>query len=573
MKALLRALPVALRGASGDGVLYTSMNNVSVPKSIPFPLAFAYLSACVPGLYFREIVNLIETCSVAKTSVFMQSLVQAVKRTLETYLQTVQDIETAVCLGTAVLSSVRSKLVLPTWYLKACLSILREVLHTFDTGEPVCLNITHRYATNGDVVIRKHAELLYSEVLKTFETIMTDWSDFGSLELDSFNEFFVARASTASSTAVSVQNSPQLNHRRKQNENQYSPHMFVLLKHKIPDCVTFRQAQTVFEKGKALYFIRTVCEDHMYNGKDRSCEEVCEYAYELLVNKFHLHLHLRGLRDYMFLTNGAYADGLFRNDVHLFMLDTLAETRPSDIGAYLLSAFDDMKGALQEDPRVFSQIDGKLMNFDDPSMKRNWEGFVCCYYMPSLAISMIIDEAAVLKYERCFAVLFRIRFSAYYLVYARCLLQNMYHETHNIELTDIMKVLREMYVPTSDMQQAFYYEKIGAIWSRFEKRITENKRKFTLHTITQEHDAYLNAIVNAVALPNTFFLVNKATHIVFEFVQLVRQLDRGTISALEVYTASLDLADAFIDVMNEIPLHSEKLFDLALPAVANEEIV
>lgn len=546
--ALLRVLPVALRGASGNLVTFDAGGVLHISKEVPLPLASAFMLVCTPGLYFRGIREILDT-SQRYSSLFLQSVLCASHRTVEAYLGVVQQVEDEVVSDRATLASVHAMLLEPTWYLRATLSILREIRQTANVAEAVCLNVVFRYTKNGDPVIAKHAKMMFNEVYATFDTLLNSWTNHGSLELDVFQEFFVRRAP-----------------REKQPLSEAEEHQFELLEHRIPDCLPRWRAVDAFEKGKALYFIRTVCEEHLYDGTGRTCEEVCTHAYDLLVEKFQLHLHLRGLRDYMFLTNGDYTDGLFRNDTRLFMLGTLAGTRPVDIGSYLLGAFDDLRGSLKEDPRVFSQIDGKIMSVEDPRTKSNWESFVCCYYMPSLPLSLIIDDDAILKYERCFAVLFRIRFSFHYLTYAKSLLQYLYHQRspESAAIVDIMKILRSMYVPMAEMQQAFYYEKVGAIWSRFQKRISANS-KLTLKDIKQEHTEYLDAIVNAVALPEIFSSVDCAAHCVFKFLQLVLDLQADRISAEDVYAEVATLPDDFLLAVNEVPLHSERLYDASAP--------
>ncbi|GMM51587.1 hypothetical protein DASB73_025500 [Starmerella bacillaris] len=529
--SLFQDLPVILRGSSTDKVQFKVVENrqsLSVSSSVPIPLASVFLPLCSSGLYYSEIEKVLNS-NAGKSSLYMQSLLRATRSSLESYLKVVQLVEAEVCKPYTEVTSLQAILLPSSFYLRTLLSILREVLRNSSLEDNICMNAVYRYTLNGDPLISNYASSIYDAIFATFSSLLKNWEDQGSLDLDVFEEFFVSKV-----------------------DKSHKRYDFVLHEEKVPQGFSMWKAKEAFEKGKALYFVRTVCGFNLYDGSGRTCEEVCAYAYELLVNKFHLHLHIRGLRDYMFLANGNYTEGLFRNDTQLFMMESLANTKPSDIGGYLLSAFDDLKGSLKEDPKVFSQIDGKLVNFDDPEGKRNWEGFVCCYYMPSLPLSLIIDSECIQKYERCFAVLFRIRFSFYYITYCKAILQTLYHESMPVE--PIMQTLRRFFVPMASIQQAFYYEKIDTNWTKFQNILLRDASKFTLDTIKSAHNDYLDSIVNAVASPQIFQAIDNAARQTYEFLQLIRDLESGALSTAYVDSETKKIVEQYLVSVGQVPL-------------------
>jgi len=506
---ILHALPYALRGVSTAEIPFNAVGQIVLPSSVPLALATVLQSICEPCVLYRALDTSLKRYN--PHGLLMQALFSSIRESLRSYLAFTSEIETQCMQPGFNLAAAQSVLLEPCIYLRLFHYILKQCTSNRNIH---VLSIVWEFTNHGDPLVASYAQELFLAVNEPFERIKQEWENLGSLQLDLFDEFYVSQVG---------------------NEKRLT-----LIDRKIPiGVMSTEEIERSFQRGVAMYFIREVCGDLEFFGTGKTFAQIVEHSRQMLVENNQLMLHLRGLRDYMLLANGDFVDSLFRNDPSNFLMRPVVDVPNYQASEFFLTAIGDTK-QVEEDPLISGAVDAKVLGIDKGAAGiQLWEALVGIYHIDSKPISRVVDAGAMEIYERCFALLWRVRFSVQSLNRSSGYLRNLAREIQldHADFNALLNMHAEMTQTFLTLQTRLYYNVIEKEWLALHDLI-HKPETLTIVQIKQAHEAYLGEIAAVAGNPAHFRIIDASTK---EALALESTLDRLLVgNELNEFKSDLD---------------------------------
>lgn len=533
---VLGALPFALRGCTTPELPFDSEGRILLAPSMPKNVVSLVGSLCEPCVLFKYID--LHTHKAVPHSLILQALYSSINESLHTYTALVAKIEVQ---GIKSASDAYLKLASPTLYLRLFAAVVKAAE---EKGNPFdALDLLADYRVHGDPLIRRYACQLYDAAMVPLNRIKREWEDFGSLHLDTFGEFYVRQS--------------KFHPKQKHHDHLQGYAEFELVHTNLPKTISSQEALQSLELGTAVYFVREVCGVTDYDGKGKSKLEVNQYTHNLLMRDCKLMLHLRGLRDYMLLCSSNFVEALFRNDYDEFLTKQVAEVNSHAATNFYLGAIDDLTNPPQDDPEILQSIDAYVLGIGSgakPHIKV-WEAFVAQYHFSTPALEAIVGHAEMVKYERCFISLWRLRICLHSITESLGLLRQWGRHSADFDIAE-----QELYSDFTQLHNHFnativsidaylYYYIITFYWDQLERAMSH--KVLTLPEITGAHSEYLEGIVQAVA-------TQKRTGNIQEITRMVLKLQRWLESGIPEGLDLVEFQAAFDNKVDELNYHYDK---------------
>lgn len=483
---VLGALPFALRGCTTPELPFDNEGRIALTPSMPKNVISLLGGLCEPCVLFKYIDLHIHQAT--PQSLILQAIYSSMSDQLRVYTSLVAKIEVQ---GLQSVSDAYLKLASPTLYLRLFSTVIKAAEENDNPFDALALLIDYR--VHGDPLIRRYACQLYDAAMVPLERLRREWEDFGSLQLDTFGEFYVRQSKVY----------PK--HAKHDHLQEYAE--FELVYANLPKTISTQEAMQSLELGTAVYFVREVCGVTDYDGKGKSKLEVNQYTHNMLMHECKLMLHLRGLRDYMLLCSSNFVEALFRNDYDEFFTKQVADVNSHAATNFYLSAIDDLINPPQDDIEILQSIDAYVLGIGGrakPHIKV-WEAFVAQYHFNTPALEAIIGPTEMVKYERCFVSFWRLRICLHSITESLGLLRQWGRRSYDFDPSE-----HELYSDFTQLHNRFnativsidaylYYYIITLHWDRLERAMSQEV--LTLAEITNAHGQYLEEIVEAVATP------------------------------------------------------------------------
>ncbi|KAF9055299.1 hypothetical protein BDZ89DRAFT_1175392 [Hymenopellis radicata] len=329
------------------------------------------------------------------------------------------------------------------WRSAAILSVSEMSDEDLDAHGGALVNLIHSYTDNGDPFVRKFTDQLLEEVSKPFFSTLHKWLFSGDL-YDPFNEFFVAidpaLAHLQYMHPSSLTGQPsgdegfggflvdnEDNTGQSQNGLRLWQSKYQFQNDMLPMFVGEAFGRKIFSTGKSLNFIRYSCHDSDWvatrekmsdtggtlkysdiNGLERSIDAAYQVAshrlFDVFVDKFKLLDHLNGLKHYLLLGYGDFADQLME------ALGT-SLTRPANtlfrhnLTATLETAIRS-SNAQNDPPDVLRRLDSRMLEYTHGEI--GWDVFTLEYKVDA-PIDTVIDPGSMIKYLKLFNHLWQMK--------------------------------------------------------------------------------------------------------------------------------------------------------------------
>ncbi|THH07676.1 hypothetical protein EW145_g3217 [Phellinidium pouzarii] len=392
------------------------------------------------------------------------------------------------------------------------------------------VNLIHSYTENGDPFVRKVTDELLEEVSKPFFALLHKWLFSGEL-YDPFSEFFVhldpelahvqyvqpagLQQNGISSTdeGFSSVDNDEIN--GEQGGLRLWESKYVFRKEMLPAFVEEDFARKIFSTGKSLNFIRYSCHDSdwvatreklgntggtlQYSdiaGLERSIDAAYSIAsqrlFDIFFEKFGLLVHLKALKNYMFLGHGDFADSpnlsrpantLYRHNLTAKLEEAIRSTNA------------------QNDPYdVLRRLDARMLEYTHGEI--GWDVFTLEYKVDA-PIDTVLDSETMVSYVRVFSHLWKMKrvegtLTAGWMRVAggsRTFLRipELDIEWHQIRLT-----MAEMIHFVRQMQAYCHLEVIECQWKKLMEFI--HKKEGGLDALIAAHRSYVDSIDKKVLL-------------------------------------------------------------------------
>ncbi|ANB13644.1 Spc98p [Sugiyamaella lignohabitans] len=525
--------------------------SLEIPSTLPFPLISLSYQLLEPGLLYKEIRSMIEAKetesdesnarggtangrteqapshstpisagpSLPRPSLVRQSLKSAIDQELNSYLALVGYIEnearktmrvndsddatTATRTATSGLDESSHKSLLT---IRKCVSLLREatiglrLLHSIVRQSESLkggqiLSLLHKSSYNGDEYISLFAKKLLGKVSKPFYEILSEWISSGRL-VDPYGEFFVRIGSA----------------------NAIWNNRFVFDQDLVPSFMSANIARQAFETGKTLYFIRVACDDNEWivtRRRDHNLwasindytklenqiflgyDQVVEHLNHLLRTKFHLDLHLQGLKDYLLLGKGDFVQLLVEEAA-----PTLDQPAASLLRHHLTSMLETAirsSNAQFDSPEVLKSVDARMLELGHGDI--GWEVFTLEYRVEQPLDIVILDSRSSRQYLRVFNFLWRIKWASFSLYYVWKLLAISHRggqvdKSYEEPWRQVRCTCQEMMHFISELQYYINYEVVEMSWSALQKELAKGGGRLTVDETIESHRKYLKQITH-----------------------------------------------------------------------------
>ncbi|KAI5116952.1 hypothetical protein M0805_001926 [Coniferiporia weirii] len=400
------------------------------------------------------------------------------------------------------------------------------------------VNLIHSYTENGDPFVRKVTDELLEEVSKPFFAMLHKWLFSGEL-YDPFSEFFVHLDPELAHVQY-VQPQASLQHNGNSSNDvgfasvdnddisaEYRGGLrlweskYVFQKEMLPAFVEEDFARKIFSTGKSLNFIRYSCHDSdwvatrerlgntggslQYSdiaGLEHSIDTAYSIAsqrlFDVFFEKFGLLVHMKALKNYMFLGHGDFADSL---------MDSLGPnlSRPANtlyrhnLTAKLEEAIRSTNA--QNDPQdVLRRLDARMLEYTHGEI--GWDVFTLEYKVDA-PIDTVLDSETMIRYLRVFSHLWKMKrvegtLTAGWMRVAGGSRTFLRIPELDIEWHQIRLSLAEMIHFIRQMQAYCHLEVIECQWKKLMEFI--QKKEGGLDALISAHRDYVDAIDKKVLL-------------------------------------------------------------------------
>ncbi|EJD00999.1 gamma-tubulin complex, DGRIP91/SPC98 component [Fomitiporia mediterranea MF3/22] len=404
-----------------------------------------------------------------------------------------------------------------------------------DVSGGALVNLIHSYTENGDPFVRKVTDELLQEVSKPFFMMLHKWLFSGEL-YDPFSEFFV-RINPELADAQFVQHTTTQQNGILNVDEGFAPEnddivgdrsglrlwesKYIFRKEMLPAFVGEDFGRKIFSTGKTLNFIRYSCHDSdwittreklgatndtlqysdivgLEHSIDSAYSIVSQRLFDVFFEKFGLMVHLKALKNYIFLAYGDFADALMESlEPHL--------SRPANtlfrhnLTAKLEEAIRSTN-AQNDLPEVHRRLDASMHDYTHGEM--GWDVFTLQYKVDA-PIDTVLDPDTMDKYLRVFEHLWRLKRAEGALSTgwmkaaggARTVLRvpNLEGEWHRLRLT-----IAEMIHFVRQVQAYCHLEVIECQWKKLMEFI--HKKEGGLDALISAHRNYVDAVDKKVRL-------------------------------------------------------------------------
>lgn len=295
------------------------------------------------------------------------------------------------------------------------------------------LSLIHSYTYNGDEFLAKFSKRLLPQVAKPFFDILNQWIVSGRL-IDPHGEFFVKKGNPNSVMEPLSSSSQTTRDSRRNGYGNNGPSgniswdgSFYLDYKYLPDYIPRPIAEKIFQIGKTLHFIAVACDDREWVDRRKTelrmdpsvlyttellegqvstvYREVVKHLNIILRTKFHLDLHLHGLKDYLLLGKGDFvqllvesvAPVLDRPAVQLFRHHLTATLETAIRGS----------NAQFDHAEILKALDARMLELGHGDI--GWDVFTLDYRVDKPLDTVILDRKSMTEYLRVFNFLWRIK--------------------------------------------------------------------------------------------------------------------------------------------------------------------
>lgn len=309
-KEIIRDIIFAFQGIDGHYIQYVKQDDsFSFKLSVPISESVRALvnKLCEMGWLYKKITDFLGK---GQPGILNQSLNLAMKDELNEYYRLIAILENLINQEQNALSNAEEalnlrKLVL--WTVEPFerikwLSILTDAVKNL-VGNQI-ISAVYSFKAQGNPNIQGLIQRIMSTITQPFMKMVNNWIFNGELN-DPLNEFFVAENVEGNDIWV----------------NKYQ-----LLSHQIPNIIEKELAQQIFKIGKTINFLRKSCN---YNEWQLDIQPFDKYVYDnnyqdfkawveiasqktnkqlmvVLQDKFHLHSHLKSIKQYLLMGQGEF---------------------------------------------------------------------------------------------------------------------------------------------------------------------------------------------------------------------------------------------------------------------------
>lgn len=431
LKLLLRDILYVVQGLKGNIISWEpdkSNFNVVFNEDFPNPIKRLTLRYVELGWMFCRINHYCKTQSNEKSlGLIAQSFIAALNSKLVTYYKLIAELEAFLTQENTLegLYDNSNSLTihrLSVWFFEphTQLKILASVVDSCKGKKGGALaSVLYSYLQHGDHYIRTLIQNLLKVVTRPLFKMLSNWIYWGELD-DTFGEFFVA-------TNIAVPDCSLW-------QERYS-----LNKAMIPSFITMDQARKILSSGKAINFLRQVCQDNTFirdedkrmkalelmsteslfsQEKDANFENILEKNYvrtsktvlQVLHDKYNLMDHLLAMRNYFLLGQGDFIR-------HLMDLLDADLAKPAN-SLYIHNLTGILESAIRatnaqfHNPEVLQRLDVRLLEVSVGDT--GWDVFSLDYHADG-PIGTVFTPHCMNSYLRLFATLWRAKRMEYIL--------------------------------------------------------------------------------------------------------------------------------------------------------------
>lgn len=431
LKLLLRDILYVVQGLRGDVIYWEpDKNNFNVvfKEDFPNPLKRLTLRFIEMGWMYCRINQYCKAQTNERSlGLIAQSFITALNERLVTYYKLLAELEAFLTQDSTLeeafgYSNSLTMHRLSVWFFEphTQLKILASVVDACKGKKGGSLaSVLYSHLQHGDYYVRTLIQSLLKSVSQPLLKMISNWIYCGELE-DAFGEFFVA-------TNIAVPDCSLW-------QERYS-----LNKAMIPSFITMEQARKILSSGKAINFLRQVCQDNTFvrdedkrmkalnlmsiesffsQEKDANFENILEKNYvktskavlQILHDKYNLMDHLLAMRNYLLLGQG---------DFIRHLMDLLDEdlAKPAN-SLYIHNLTGILESAIRatnaqfHNPEVLQRLDVRLLEVSIGD--KGWDVFSLDYHVDG-PIGTVFTPYCMNSYLRLFNALWRAKRMEYVL--------------------------------------------------------------------------------------------------------------------------------------------------------------
>ncbi|CAL1283557.1 unnamed protein product [Larinioides sclopetarius] len=513
IRLLLRDILYVLQGLRGDAIHFvpdavTDLTEFNV--DLPNPVKRLALRFAELGWMFWQINQFCENQNdQLSPGLLAQSFVAAVKSKLVDYYKLIAELEALLIQETTLehVYSTSNALTLhrlSVWLFEphTQLKILASVVEACKGKKGGAIaSVLYSHMQHGDGYVRSLIQNLLRDVTRPLFKMLSNWIYCGELE-DAYEEFFVAANTSGSAGNLW--------------DEKYS-----LNKAMIPSFITMDQARKILLTGKAINFLRQVCQDNTFSRdedrrmkalemlsteslfsqeKDANFENILEKNYlktsktvlKVLHDKYNLMDHLMAMRNYFLLGQGDFIR-------HLMDLLEPDLSKPAK-NLYIHNLTGILESAIRatnaqfHNPEVLQRLDVRLLEvcLGDTG----WDVFSLDYHVDG-PIATVFTSHCMSSYYKLFHVLWKAKRMEYIL--CKISHSRSTYIKYQAQIPEITPVLYQCHIILAQMihfvQQIQYYmafEVMECCWADLLLKIASAK---DLDQVIAAHESFLDTLV------------------------------------------------------------------------------
>ncbi|GIY37356.1 gamma-tubulin complex component 3 homolog [Caerostris darwini] len=528
IRPLLRDILYAFQGIKGNVIQWTpdtskvTTNFVKFNVDLPNPVKRLTLRFLELGWMYQKINEYCESQSkIQSPGLLVQSFVAALKSKLVDYYKLIAELEALLVQETTLehLYTASNSLTLhrlsvwifePHTELKILASVVDACNHK--KGGAIA-SVLYSHLQHGDSFVRTLIQNLLRDVTRPLFKMLSNWIYCGELD-DAYGEFFVASNTTSDDVNLW--------------QEKYS-----LNKAMIPSFISMEQARKILCTGKAINFLRQVCQDNTFardedrrikalellsteslfsQEKDANFENILEKNYlktsksvlQVLHNNYNLMDHLMAMRNYFLLGQGDFIR-------HLMDLLEADLSKPGK-NLYIHNLTGILESAIRatnaqfHNPEVLQRLDVRLLEvcLEDTG----WDVFSLDYHVDG-PIGTIITNHCMHAYYRLFHTLWKAKRMEYIL--SKISHSRSSYLKFQAQIPEVTPVLYQCHIILAQMihfvQQIQYYmafEVMECCWADLLLKIASAK---DLDQVIAAHENFLDTLLTRSLLdPESFSL-------------------------------------------------------------------
>lgn len=363
------------------------------------------------------------------------------------------------------------------------------------------------FLSHGDPVVRDLVKHILTKVAQPIMSMLKRWMFNGELE-DAYQEFFVASNPNAS------------------DESNMWYEKYSLRKKMVPSFLSHEEAKKILSTGKAINFLRQVCNDHTeFKGQnwlkkelsfntiealfshdkdsefqmllDKTYSEISQHVLSVLHQRFKFTDHLQAMRRYMLLGQGDFIRHLM--DLLKEELDKPAISVQLHNLSGILECAIRSTNAQFDNPDILKCLDVQMNDVSDGDT--GWDVF-CLHYQTSGPVGTIFTAGCQTTYKKLFHNLWRAKRMEYALSSMwkkQITYSQMLRSVKEVKplLHDFQTLLGEMVHFVQQMQYYIAFEVMECCWDELQKNVAEAR---DLDEVIKAHEEFLDRVLNQALL-------------------------------------------------------------------------